>query len=45
MAEREIATVEDLFAELRDHEPGEKVDVEVVRNGKRRTFEVELGAT
>jgi serine protease DegQ len=36
-------TVEDLFARLRDFEPGETVTLEIVRGGDRRTVEVTLG--
>ncbi|MFP4179172.1 MAG: S1C family serine protease [Spirochaetaceae bacterium] len=36
------ATVSDLFAALENNKPGEKVDVEVVRDGRRITLEVEL---
>lgn len=38
-----IETIEDLYAELRDHEPGEKVTLTVLRKGDERTFEVTLG--
>jgi serine protease DegQ len=38
-----IETIEDLFAELRDHKPGEKVTVTVLRDGNERTIEVTLG--
>lgn len=39
----EITVVEDLFAELREHEPGETVTLEVRRNGEAKTLEVTLG--
>jgi serine protease DegQ len=43
MADREIELVEDVFAELRDHEPGEKVTLTVERDGDPREIEVTLG--
>jgi serine protease DegQ len=43
MADREIELVEDVFAELRDHEPGEKVNLTVERDGDRQEIEVTLG--
>ncbi len=43
MDDREIELVEDLFAELRDHKPGEQVELTVVRDGERSTIEVTLG--
>jgi S1-C subfamily serine protease len=43
MADRKIELVEDLFAELRDHAPGEKVTLTVVRRGDRRELDVTLG--
>ncbi|HSC90082.1 MAG TPA: trypsin-like peptidase domain-containing protein [Gaiellaceae bacterium] len=39
-----IETVENLFAALRRHEPGEAVDVTIVRDGERRTVSVRLAA-
>jgi serine protease DegQ len=41
--DRPIETVEDLFAELRQHKPGEQVALRVVRDGDQRTIEVTLG--
>jgi serine protease DegQ len=41
--DRPLETVEDLFAELREHEPGEKVTLTVLRGGDERTLEVTLG--
>jgi S1-C subfamily serine protease len=41
--DREIELVEDLFAELRDHKPGEKVALTVVRDGDREQLDVTLG--
>jgi serine protease DegQ len=41
---QEVADVEDLFTVLRHHEPGETIDVTVVRDGAKRTVRVELGA-
>jgi serine protease DegQ len=38
-----IEMVEDLFAALRDYKPGDSVTVTVVRDGKRRDLDVELG--
>ena len=38
-----IATVEDLFAQLRRHRPGDRVAVQVVRDGDRRELTVTLG--
>jgi serine protease DegQ len=38
-----IELVEDLFAELREHEPGETVELTVVRDGERRKIDVTLG--
>jgi serine protease DegQ len=43
MADREIELVEDVFAELRDHEPGEKVTLTVERDGDRQEIDVTLG--
>lgn len=40
---REVATVEDLYAELREHEPGDEVGVTIVRAGDRRELELTLG--
>jgi S1-C subfamily serine protease len=39
----EIATVEDVFAELRDHKPGEKVTLGIKRAGESEEIEVTLG--
>jgi serine protease DegQ len=41
--DRPIETVEDLFAELRDHKPGEQVALTVKRGGDEQTIEVTLG--
>ena len=38
-----IETVEDLFAALRDYDPGDSVTVTVVRNRERREVDVRLG--
>lgn len=38
----DIATVEDLFAALREHSPGETVQVTVVRGGNEEAFDVQL---
>jgi serine protease DegQ len=40
---KRIETVEDLFAELNQRRPGERVSVTVVRDGKRRRVTVVLG--
>jgi serine protease DegQ len=39
----EISVVEDLFAELREHKPGETVTLELKRDGETRTVEATLG--
>jgi S1-C subfamily serine protease len=39
----EISVVEDLFAELREHKPGETVTLELKRDGETRTVDVTLG--
>lgn len=41
--DEEIRTVEDLFAELRRHRPGDEVTVTVVRDGEREELAVTLG--
>ena len=41
--DRKIVVVEDIFAELRQHKPGETVTLEVKRNGETNTVEVKLG--
>ena len=38
-----IGTVEDLYAALRDYDPGQSVTVTVVRDRKRRDLDVRLG--
>jgi len=38
----EVATLSDLFSALEDNQPGETVDVEIIRGGKRRSLSVEL---
>ncbi len=40
---RKLGSVNDLRLAVAASGPGERVEVEVFRNGKRRTFEVELG--
>lgn len=37
-----LATLSDLFSALEDNEPGESVEVAALRNGRRKTFRVEL---
>ena len=39
----EMESVTDLVAAIRNHSPGDEVRVDVIRDGRRRTFEVELG--
>jgi len=41
---REITSVEDVFAAVREHRVGDKVPVEVVRGDIRQTFDVTLGS-
>jgi serine protease DegQ len=41
--DRNIVVVEDIFAELRQHKPGETVTLELKRNGDTKTVEVKLG--
>lgn len=41
---RDVSSVEDVFAAIRDHKVGEKVEVNVVRGDTKRTFEVTLGS-
>jgi S1-C subfamily serine protease len=43
MDDSDIESVDDLFAELRDHKPGEEVTLTVVRDGERRNVDVTLG--
>lgn len=38
-----IRTVEDLFAAIRQRDPGQTVELTIVRDGKRQTLEVTLG--
>ncbi len=37
-----LRTVEDLFETLRDRDPGDRIELEVLRDGERQTIEVEL---
>lgn len=37
-----VSTLSDLFSALEDNEPGETVEVVVLRNGRRKSFRVEL---
>jgi S1-C subfamily serine protease len=39
----QISVVEDLFAELREHKPGETVTLELKRDGATSTVDVTLG--
>jgi S1-C subfamily serine protease len=41
--DRKVVVVEDIFAELRQHKPGETVTLELKRNGETKTVEVKLG--
>jgi S1-C subfamily serine protease len=41
--DRKLELVEDLFSELRDHQPGDTVKVTVLRGGDRTTLDVTLG--
>lgn len=41
--DRDIELVEDLFSELREHKPGETIDVTVVRRGDRQELDLTLG--
>ncbi len=41
--DRPLQTIEDLFAELREHDPGEEVTLTVLREGDERTLDVTLG--
>ena len=43
LAGEEIATVEDLFAALRRHAPGDRAQIVVIRDGARRQLTVMLG--
>lgn len=36
------ATISDLFAALEDNKPGDRVEVEVIRDNERKTFEIKL---
>ena len=40
---REIASSDDLASAIDDHEPGERIELTVQRDGEQRTIEVELG--
>lgn len=44
IAGREITIIEDVIAELREHEPGERVDVKLLRDGEPQTVSVRLAA-
>jgi len=39
----EMESVTDLVATIKDHSPGDEIRVDVIRDGRRRTFEVQLG--
>ncbi len=40
---KEVATAEDFYKSIRSHKPGDKLDLEVVRDGKSRPVAVTLG--
>lgn len=40
--DREITVVQHLFAELRQHQPGDEVTLELKRDGETKTIEVTL---
>lgn len=42
VAGRRVATVEELFAALRDHEPGQTVSISYLRGGERRDAQIEI---
>lgn len=42
VAGRKIATVEDLFASLREHQPGETVSISYMRGGEPRAAQVKV---
>jgi S1-C subfamily serine protease len=42
LAGQDVGDVQDFLVELREHDPGEDVAVEVVRRGDRRSFDVHL---
>lgn len=44
IGDRDITSVEDVFAAVREHKIGETLAVEVVRTDARRTFELVLGS-
>jgi len=44
MGGREIDQPDDLVSTTLEVEPGTKIDIDVVRDGKRRTLQVELGS-
>jgi membrane-associated protease RseP (regulator of RpoE activity) len=40
---KEVTSVKRLVAAIRDRSPGDRVKIEVLRDGRRKTFDVELG--
>jgi S1-C subfamily serine protease len=42
IADKQLATVEDLFSALRQHKPGESVKIELIRDGHHQTVDVGL---
>jgi S1-C subfamily serine protease len=42
IGDRKVTEVEDAFAELREHRPGERIELELLRDGKRQTVTVTL---
>jgi len=43
LGDEEVGTVEDFLAALRKHEPGDRVDVQILRDGRTRKIAVEVG--
>jgi len=39
---QKVTSVEELFAALRGHEPGERVSISYVRGGERHTAQVQI---
>ncbi len=40
---KKVASVEDLVAAVRDRSPGDEIELEIVRDGRRKTITAELG--
>lgn len=45
LGKEKITSADDLIAKMKDHEPGEKVKVQVLRNGAKKNFKAILQAT